>query len=306
MPSLLESMNKAFKEPTLLESIDYLLEEISPEDQHDSDILRGIRDKMSVRANAKLTPEEQEILKKYNLRRDTYDRTLRVSGPEGTSYLRGMSSDIFNPGNNPGHKDRWGDRVARPQSSKVNYADRARKLPDRLSKRLYVDDNGFKRVINPRDPNRTQAERDALGDIQQGHVNYMKRQIDARDWAQKQMDTADDQYDKDVRAIENKYAEMRKQYEKDLEHAAWRRDLYKNSTDRDKAQAEIDKMLKRSKKESLEEDYEDARPNSMIVMQFMDDHYSSDVVSREFVEALINFIDDDTIGKFVREYELDE
>ena len=105
---------------------------MSAEDKHDSEILKSIIDKTQVRTNAKLTPEEKDILAKYGL--DRYDHRVIIPDARGYSI---SDDDLSNPrGGNT--RERAGTRyyssgrvdprrVYHNDSSQVNYADIARK-----------------------------------------------------------------------------------------------------------------------------------------------------------------------------------
>ena len=68
-------------ESKLTEALNKLNEDnISPEDQHDSDLIRSMLDKMNNRANAKFSPEEIAVMDKYGIKRDNNRRNLSVDG----------------------------------------------------------------------------------------------------------------------------------------------------------------------------------------------------------------------------------
>ena len=131
-----------------------LLEVMSAEDRHDSDILKSIIDKTEVRTNAKLTDEEKAVLTKYGL--DRYNHEVIIPGARHYTI---SDDDLSNPrGGN--QKERSGARfsydshdprrVYHNDPSQVNYADIARKrgvrsqakvdaiLNDKITK--YADD----------------------------------------------------------------------------------------------------------------------------------------------------------------------
>lgn len=107
-------------------SEDELIEAMSPEDENDSRILKNIYSKTSKRANSALTPEEKEVLKKYNLDREGgFDRRTRV-------YNIDTNDDIIDGSN----------RYSR-NHNKINFADRARKVPERRKYKNYIGNTWY-------------------------------------------------------------------------------------------------------------------------------------------------------------------
>lgn len=107
----------------LEECINRLTEdEMSDEDKHDTEVLKGIRDKISKRLNAKLTDEEKAIIDKYNLYVDKSNSGknslfMRYPAIDDSKTIRRYDSNVFNKNT----KD----------NNDVNYADRIRKWPER-------------------------------------------------------------------------------------------------------------------------------------------------------------------------------
>jgi len=98
--------------------------EMSDEDKHDSEILWDIYNKTQQRANAKLTDEEKEILKKYNLERSSdYKNINKLSPTPGRHYDGPVVSDKIKQ-----QVNRWRSNT---RESDINLADRARKMDDR-------------------------------------------------------------------------------------------------------------------------------------------------------------------------------
>ena len=228
--SLLESfLSKNLKEAKDLEStakqpISDMLEAMSDEDRHDSEIIRSIIDKTRVRTNASLTKEEKEILAKYNLRR--FNNEVRVAGlkdPRGyspTVEAGGSDSDISNPRGGYQRERRSSYRY-KNDPSEVNYADMARKRIERAQARYdYYNQNPVAEM---------QARRDDL-----------ERAIHSRDYNQRQIDAADEKYQK---ALED----AKKAYIRAIEVAESSRDSIDryNVPNLEKAIAEIDKILRR-------------------------------------------------------------
>lgn len=100
--------------------------EMSDEDKRDSEILKQIYRKTQVRANAALTPEEKEVLKKYDLERNPDTKNIRLA----TRDIPNSSAYIFSRyDEEPGMDPKTGG-IYKP-SERINYADRARKRPER-------------------------------------------------------------------------------------------------------------------------------------------------------------------------------
>lgn len=124
-------INKLLRKESLRRAIEQKLNslneaEMSAEDKHDSDILKQIYRKTQVRGNAALTPEEKEVLQKYDLGRDTYTKNIgsvRRDIPANNVYIFNKDDEV------PRVDSKTGDIYRR--SDKINYADRARKRPER-------------------------------------------------------------------------------------------------------------------------------------------------------------------------------
>lgn len=154
-------------------------EKMSPEDEHDSAIIKSIIDKTSERTNAKLTPEEKEILAKYNLSREHQ----QVLIPGITRYYQWSDAELdsLEGGNKRerGHRRIYsnGQKVYRPSrtkhdSSQVNYADIARKRSERDQARL-------DRINNDKLTQYAEAQRELLNAI--WHRDYHQGYIDKAD-----------------------------------------------------------------------------------------------------------------------------
>lgn len=110
--------------------------EMSDDDRHDSDILKQIYQKTQGRANAALTQEEKDVLKKYNLERVPYMKNIRSSeGP--------YKNPIFNDREFQSSYDWNTGKRTPPKSDKINYADRARKRPERDAQMYDMRDRDF-------------------------------------------------------------------------------------------------------------------------------------------------------------------
>ena len=194
-------------------------EKMSPEDEHDSAILRRIIDKTRERTNAKLTQEEKDILAKYGL--DRQNQAVIIPGE--IRYYITSDEDISNPrgGNRSERRSgRFGDRYNN-DPSQVNYADISRKRGAR-------DD--ARRVI---------SREDQLSKWREDREE-MRRQLHSRDYHQHQVDQGDAEYQ---RALEK----ARKDYEAALKRAENERDSVDtyHQPNLDRAKAAIDALLKR-------------------------------------------------------------
>lgn len=108
---LVRSINESF------DRLSGILEEakISPEDKHDSDIIRGIYAKLDQPGRKKFSDEEIDVMKKYDL---DFSREYWT----GKRDNRGLvTKDNAYLTYNPNYKN----------NDKVNYADKARKAPER-------------------------------------------------------------------------------------------------------------------------------------------------------------------------------
>ena len=215
----------------LTESICEILEKMSPEDEHDSAILRSIIAKTSERTNAKLTPEEKEILAKYNLTRENQ----RVLVPGNTRYYMWSDANIdsLEGGNKRerGHRKRYsnGEKAYRPSythhdESKVNYADIARKRPQRDQARL-------DRINN-----------DKLTAYKEAQLE-LRNALWSREYHQEYIDKADQSYFDAIQKAKKEYDDAVKA----ANDARDKVDSY-HSIQRDKDQQHIDSIYNRFKK----------------------------------------------------------
>ena len=215
----------------LTESICQLLEKMSPEDEYDSAILRSIIDKTAERTNAKLTPEEKEVLAKYNLSRENQ----RVLVPGITKWYNWSDAalDTVEGGNRKdrGHYGRYYDgsrksyrSPSRHDISQVNYADIARKRPERDQARL-------DRINNDKLTQYSEAQRE------------LRNALWSREYHQEYIDKADQSY---FDAIQK----AKQDYDKAVKAANDARDKVDSyhSIQRDKEQQYIDSIYSRFKK----------------------------------------------------------
>lgn len=226
---------------SLLESINSILNrlneaEMSDEDKADNELLRSIKDKISDRLNAKLTPEEKSVLKKYNLtpdkfrtgrRNDTYN-SLRMNTDlprgESSAYFdspdkhthRAMDSDLFST---KFHDNReYFGHLKRVADKKINYADRARKFADRMH--------------TPKDSDDKWQEKKRNFESDLWHKKYHKNEVEQ----------SDANFDKKIAQLEKELANAREQKISNKEY---------HQKQLDRAQSRINKTLK--KEESLNE-----------------------------------------------------
>lgn len=154
--------------------------EMSYEDRHDSDILAQIY-KKSIKGprNFKLSPEEKEVLKKFGLKRGWLDNVkLNNAKHMADWYYNVVTPDgepIFSPYDSNDQFIRAGrdyklrsgaDAFFKPDmivSDKINYADRARKRPERSSRgftwsqkqhRMDKDDQDYRTFDQAKDEKR--------------------------------------------------------------------------------------------------------------------------------------------------------
>lgn len=216
--------------------------EMSDEDKHDSDVIRSMLDKMKFRSNAAFTPEEKAVMSKYGIDRDNNTKSLSVDGRDLNRDVDTMNKDRYFY-NTKGHNN--------GNEKKINYADRARKLPQRKDSQIFTGpwtvDND---QINTHGYNRTNlkglqdAERYAQDIPMRDKVRDMKDALRDRKWAQSSIDNADSERDRRMAKAQADYdkavANADMHYKWDTEDSARRRDY---------AQGKIDKLLKRDKKE---------------------------------------------------------
>ena len=214
---------------------------ISPEDKADSDLIRGMIAKMQKRSNAKFTPDEMAVMDKYGITRDNWTRKLEVGGRElNPDYDGKMSHSYRTYRASPGYvrtTHRNGD------TSKINYADRARKLPQRDDSQIAgrrIPNGDINSHTRSGDTTLQSVERAVQADRDSAPVRDMERHISTRNFNQGRIDNAQSRYDDSV-------GKARKKYDDEVRWATnqYRRDTVDATQDRDAAQARIDKMLRR-------------------------------------------------------------
>lgn len=221
--------------------------EMSDEDKRDNQILRNIYDKTQRRANAALTPEEQAVLDKYGLYRSTGNKDIMKPGKDAFHASSITSPPRYFRGGIDVHDDR------------VNLADRARKISDRQPIRDFVtageytvDDTTFDHDPKGKYKNTFQRKMNRAHSAQmQQPMQDMKRLISTRNYEQDRLDKADANYKDAIAKAKSDYEKRMKSAEDSL--ASTKKYASKSVDD---ANAEIDRMLKRGKKEDMEESLE--------------------------------------------------
>lgn len=221
--------------------------EMSDEDKRDNQILRNIYDKTQRRANAALTPEEQAVLDKYGLYRSTGDKDIMKPGKDAF-HTRSITS--------PPHYSRGGIDV---HDDRVNLADRARKISDRQPIRDFVNagdytvhDTTFDHDPKGNYKNTFQRKFNRANSAQmQQPMKAMRNLLNHRNYEQHRLDKADAEYKDAIAKAKADYEKRMKSAEDSLAYTKKYSAKYV-----DDANAEIDRMLKRGKKEDMEESLE--------------------------------------------------
>lgn len=221
--------------------------EMSDEDKRDNQVLRRIYNKTQRRANAALTPEEQAVLDKYGLYRSTGNKDIMKPGKDAFHASSITSPPRYFKGGVDVHDDR------------VNLADRARKISDRQPIRDFVNagDYNFSDTTYAHDPkgnskNTFQRKMNTAHSTKmQQPMQDMKRLISTRNYEQGRLDKADANYKDAIAKAKSDYEKRMKSAEDSL--ASTKKYASKSVND---ANAEIDRMLKRGKKEDMEESLE--------------------------------------------------
>lgn len=245
-------INKLLRKESLRRAIEEKLNslneaEMSDEDKHDSEILKQIFRKTQERANAALTPEEKAVLQKYNLERNPDTKNVRLS----TRDIPNSNAYIFSKDDEVSRTDPKTGGFYRP-SDRINYADRARKRPERgenanrFSGDNFVSAPDYERqhqVDNDEYWNGTKYQRmERIADNQQmtKDVRNMKGILQRRKYAQNFIDNSQAEQDAKINKLKAEYERridsLKKYYD----------DANQNSKARiDRANNEIDALLKR-------------------------------------------------------------
>jgi len=221
-------------------------DEMSDEDKHDSELIRSMIQKIQARSNAAFTPEEKAVMDKYGINRNNWSKKLTVDGRELNPDLDDFSREYT-----------YSRSYSNGTPSKINYADRARKLPVRKQNQIAGDgsasfyQNGF---YNAHGGNRSiqDIERNIRNDRMREPVDSMTRALKNRRSAQRSIDGADAERERRMAAAQAAFDKAKKD-------ADWwyENDTVQSARYRDRAQAEIDTLLKRDQNESkqMKRDY---------------------------------------------------
>lgn len=224
-----DRIDKILDKHKVKESLHKLCEaEMSPEDKADSELLRSIYRKIQNRSNARLTPEEEEVVKKYDLKR--IDKNL--VDKDNTTYLFNHSEEEPDYSNNG---------IIR--GKKINYADKARKLNDRQYAKKINNISKWSGGQRFQDRERTNLGREMGQD-----VDDMKSALYDRRHYKSRLDRANIDYDAAVLRATNQRDNKRKAAK---EFSKERKATNKETVD--KLNQDIKDLLK---KESLKEDSE--------------------------------------------------
>lgn len=245
-------INKLLRKESLRRAIEEKLNslneaEMSAEDKHDSDILKQIYRKTQARSNAALTPEEKAVLQKYDLERNPDTKNVRLS----TRSIPNSSAYIFRKDDEIDRVDPKTGGFYKP-SDRINYADRARKRPERGEHANRFKYDHFDpapdyerdhRIDNDEYWNGTKYQRmERIADNQEmtQNVRKMKDVLQQRNSGQKFLDNSRAQQDakiKDMKAAyEKRLAALQQYYDDETRHSKYKIDRANN---------EIDALLKR-------------------------------------------------------------
>lgn len=245
-------INKLLRKESLRRAIEEKLNslneaEMSAEDKHDSDILKQIYRKTQVRGNAALTPEEKEVLQKYDLERNPDLKNIRLA----TRDIPGYRAYMFGRDDDVNRIDPKTGGIYKP-SDRINYADRARKRPERGLQNTRFDYDYLDpapdyerehRVDDDEYWNGTKYQRsERIADNQEvtKNVRKMKDILQKRKEAQQFIDNSqaeqDAKIDKMKAEYERRLADLKKSYDDENRHSAYKIDRANN---------EINALLKR-------------------------------------------------------------
>lgn len=288
-----DSKNEEFE---VLESLRNLLSVLneagmSDEDRRESDLIRSAYAKIQKRSNARLTPQEQDVLNKYGIKRGS-DKNLEYDS--GRNYTRDDTNIVDNQDDIYSHGEKIGRRVypKKPDGStdwnkaytlktkdqdKINYADRARKRPEREKNRTYdysytfnrfdddtehatndrgIIDYNLKPGTDERGRNNGVDQNTAINRMSQSRLAKMRGALGDRRSAQSKLDNAKAEYDKSKAKYDADYMKRMQDAEREYDtRMRWAKDNFDRDSDpsrRDKAQAEIDALLKRKKTEAVD------------------------------------------------------
>ena len=299
-------INKLLKKESFIRALEEKLNslneaEMSDEDKHDSEILKQIYQKTQARANAALTQEEKDVLKKYNLERVPYSKNIRsAEGPYRTSIFDDKEFESS-------YKWSTGKELP-PKSDKINYADRARKRPERDAQQFDMRDRDFWDMPTPnyernheiedgKYRSKTYQQRQRYSDNQKmtQNVRDMTRALRDRKDSQKKLDSADSVYQAEI-------DKLKKEYEDRLARAQ-RSQKYRTDSDRrnlDYANQRISSLLKkenynRMNKEVISEALDSLKNRLVEAYEDFDEFY--DDVWQKAMDSGIEVVDYDIQGR---------
>ena len=214
--------------------------EMSDEDKQDSEHIRNMLAKMQQRSNASFSPEEKAVMDKYGIIRDNNARNLSVAGRDLSRRVDTKRPMYYSS-----------KSYSNADLDKINYADRARKLPQRAQNQVFTGpwtvDND---EINAHGGSMTRlndlqdAERYAQDIPMRDKVTKMKDALRDRKHYQKYIDGADAERSAAIATAQKAYdaaiANADRNYKWNTEDSA----RY-----RDRAQDKIDTLLKRNKED---------------------------------------------------------
>ena len=225
----------------MMEALSRLTEaEMSDEDRADSELIRSAIRKIQKRSNAAFTPQEQAVLAKYGITRNNYMKNLFVGD-------RPLSRRV----DDKRHSSYYGRSFNNGDPSKINYADRARKLPQRADSQIYgsgyyTNNNDDLNAHGSYGPaaNLQDAHRHSLDIPNEEKMRQMRDALRDRRYHQDRIDNAD-------AARAKRMAAAQQAFDKAKRDADWwyTQDTESSSRSRDRAQNTIDTLLKRKKTE---------------------------------------------------------
>lgn len=253
-PLTVECVNKR----KIMEKLNSLREaQMSPEDEHDTEILRNIVNKSIKRKNAKLTPEEQYVLAKYGLYRNDWGEVKKDLG-KNSPFL---DPEIVNPNElNYSFQGRTRTRTGYDsRKDKVNLADRARKMNDRgagyEANRVWAPTDrsrefkrsGEDRYTRLKGKGLLDKERALQNTNMQGNYLSMQQALKDRKFYQNSLDNIDSNADAEIAKLRSRIDAINKRRESDRKY---------DSDAVSRQQSKINKLLR--KEESLSEDLLDS------------------------------------------------
>ena len=216
--------------------------EMSDEDKHDSELIYSMIQKIQNRSNAAFTPEEKAVMAKYGITRNNWQKKLTVADRELNPDLDSNSREYY--------YRKGGFSNGTP--SKINYADRARKLPIRKDSQIAGDgSSSFYQNAHFNSHGRGASfqtrEREIAADQMRAPLDAMRWNLKDRRIAQSYIDNADSERERRMAAAQLAYDRAKADADRSYHY-----DTVDSARRRDNAQKEIDKLLKRNTNESIE------------------------------------------------------